>query len=97
MKDHSGPIDASGQLADGTKVEGPVTLRQALLRRPEQFVGTMTEKLLIYALGRGLESYDMPVARSIVRESARDNYSFTSLILGVVKSTPFQMKVKVAS
>jgi hypothetical protein len=97
MKDHSGPIDASGQLADGTKVEGPVTLRQALLRQPQKFAGTMTEKLLIYALGRGLEHYDMPVVRSIVRDAARTNYRFSSLIIGIVKSTPFQMKTKVAS
>jgi hypothetical protein len=96
MKDHSGPIDASGQLADGTKVEGPVTLRQALTRRPEQFVGTMTEKLLIYALGRGLEPHDMPVVRSIVRDAGRANYKFSSLIVGIVKSTPFQMKTKAA-
>jgi hypothetical protein len=97
MKDHSGPIDASGQLANGTRVEGPVTLRQALLKHPQQFVGTMTEKLLIYALGRGLEHSDMPVVRSIVRDAGRTNYSFSSLIMGIVKSTPFQMKVKVAS
>jgi cytochrome c5 len=91
-KDQSGPIDASGQLADGTKVEGPVTLRQALLRHPEQFVGTITEKLLTYALGRGLEFYDMPVVRGIVRDAARNDYKFSSLIMGIVKSTPFQMR-----
>src|SRR5215813_12616237 len=92
VKDHSGPIDASGQLADGTKVEGPVTLRQALTKHPEQFVGTVTEKLLTYALGRGLEFYDMPVVRGIVREAARNDYKFSSLITGIVKSTPFQMR-----
>ena len=91
-KDQSGPIDASGQLADGTKVEGPVTLRQALLEHPEQFVGTVTEKLLTYALGRGLEFYDMGVVRGIVREAARNDYKFSSLIMGIVKSTPFQMR-----
>jgi Protein of unknown function (DUF1592)/Protein of unknown function (DUF1588)/Protein of unknown function (DUF1585)/Protein of unknown function (DUF1595)/Protein of unknown function (DUF1587) len=92
VKDHSGPIDASGQLADGTKVEGPVTLRQALTKHPEQFVGTVVEKLLTYALGRGLEFYDMPVVRGIVREAARNDYKFSSLITGIVKSTPFQMR-----
>jgi hypothetical protein len=91
-KDHSGPIDASGQLADGTKVEGPVTLRQALLKHPEQFAGTVTEKLLTYALGRGLEFYDMPVVRGIVKDAARNDYKFSSLISGIVKSTPFQMR-----
>ncbi len=91
-KDQSGPIDASGQLADGTKVEGPVTLRQALLRHPEQFVGTVTEKMLTYALGRGVEFYDMPVVRGIVRDAAKNDYKFSSLIMSIVKSTPFQMR-----
>ncbi len=91
-KDRSGPIDASGQLADGTKVEGPVTLRQALMKHPEQFAGTVTEKLLTYALGRGLEFYDMPVVRGIVKDAARNDYKFSSLITGIVKSTPFQMR-----
>jgi hypothetical protein len=91
-KDQSGPVDASGQLADGTKVEGPVTLRQALNKHPEQFAGTVTEKLMTYALGRGLEYYDMPVVRGIVHDSAKNDYKLTSLIIGIVKSTPFQMR-----
>ncbi len=74
------PVDASGQLADGTPVDGPVALRNALLKHPEQFVRTMTEKLLTYGLGRGLEYYDMPVVRSIARDAARQNYRFSSLI-----------------
>jgi len=86
------PIDTAGQLADGTRVDGPASLRQALLRRPQTFVATMTEKLLTYALGRGLEYYDMPTVRSIVRESGRNDYRFSSIIMGVVKSAPFQMK-----
>ncbi len=65
------PIDASGVLLDGTKVDGPVALREAILKRPQTFAGTMTEKLLTYALGRGLEYYDMPVVRSIVRRWRR--------------------------
>jgi hypothetical protein len=84
------PIDASGQLLDGTKVNGPIELRQALLKHPEIFVDTMTEKLMTYALGRGLQSYDMPVVRKIVRDS--NDYRFTSLILGIVNSTAFQMR-----
>jgi hypothetical protein len=87
------PIDASGELADGTKVDGVVTLRKALLNRPDVFAGTMTEKLLTYALGRGLDFHDMPVARAIVRDAGRANYRFSALILGVVHSTPFQMRM----
>jgi mono/diheme cytochrome c family protein len=91
-KEAAGPIDASGQLADGSKVNGPADLRKAVLRRPEQFVGTMTEKLLTYALGRGLEYYDMPAVRGIVRDAGKSNYRFSALVMAIVKSTPFQMK-----
>jgi hypothetical protein len=84
------PIDASGQLLDGTKVNGPIELREALLKRPEIFVDTLTEKLMTYALGRGLQSYDMPVVRQIVRNSK--DYRFTSLVLGIIDSTPFQKR-----
>lgn len=87
-------IDASGTLADGTPVNGVVSLRNAILARPEVFAGTVTEKLMIYALGRGLEPSDMPEVRRIVRESARDNYRLQSLIMGVVRSVPFQMRRK---
>ena len=93
-QDARAPIDASGQLVDGTKVEGPAKLRAALLPYSEQFVRTVTEKLLTYALGRGLAYYDMPVVRSITKEAARNEYRFSSLILGIVKSPPFQMKIK---
>ena len=82
--------------ADGTHVDGVVTLRQALVSRPELFAGTMTEKLLIYALGRGLDYRDMPAVRAILRDAARDNYRFSALILGVVHSTPFQMRTAVS-
>jgi len=91
-KDASGPIDSSGQLADGTKIDGVVGLRQALLKHPEYFVGTLTEKMLTYALGRPLEYYDMPVVRGIVQAAARNDYRFSSLITGIVKSEPFEMK-----
>jgi hypothetical protein len=87
-------VDASGQLADGTPVDGPVALRKALLKHPEQFVRTMTEKMLTYALGRGLEYYDMPVVRQIARDAASQNYRFSSIVLGIVNSTPFQKKLK---
>jgi hypothetical protein len=85
-------IDASGQMLDGTQVNGPAELRQALLRQPEIFVSTMTEKLMTYALGRGVMCYDMPSVRNIVRDASRQDYRFSSLILGIVKSVPFQMR-----
>jgi mono/diheme cytochrome c family protein len=88
------PIDSSGELLDGTKVDGVVTLRQALLRQPEIFVATVTEKLLTYGLGRGLGYYDMPTVRAIVRDSAPD-YRFMSVVMGIVNSTPFQKRMKV--
>jgi mono/diheme cytochrome c family protein len=84
-------IDASGKLVDGTAVNGPDDLRNALMKRPEQFVQTMTEKLLIYALGRTLEPYDLPTVRKIVRDAAPDKYRFSSLVMGIVTSPPFQM------
>ena len=86
------PIDASGELADGTKVDGIDGLRRALVSRPEVFAGTLTEKLLTYALGRGLDYRDMPTVRAIVRDAARQDYRFSSIILGVVHSVPFQMR-----
>jgi cytochrome c5 len=87
-------IDAAGMLADGTKVDGPVALRKALLARPDVFVGTLTEKLLIYALGRGLEPVDMPVVRSVVRNAAARDYAMQSIVMGIVRSDPFQMRTK---
>jgi mono/diheme cytochrome c family protein len=86
------PVDASGQLVDGTKVDGVVALRQALMREPEIFVGTVTEKLLTYALGRGLAASDMPAVRAIVRDARRDDYRFSSIVLGIIRSVPFQMR-----
>ena len=85
-------IDASASLQDGTKVAGPVELRRVLLSRPEQFATAVTTKLLTFALGRGVEYYDMPAIRAIVRESAPSEYSLSSLIMGLVKSVPFQMR-----
>jgi hypothetical protein len=86
------PIDASAALTDGTKFEGPAGLRRLLVSRREQFATTVTEKLLSYALGRGLESFDYPVVRSIVRGAAASDYRWSAIILGVVRSTPFQMR-----
>jgi mono/diheme cytochrome c family protein len=94
VKEAAGTVDASGQLADGTPVDGPVALRKALLKHPEQFVRTMTVKMLTYALGRGLEHYDMPVVRQIERDSASQHYRFSSIVLGIVNSTPFLKKVR---
>jgi mono/diheme cytochrome c family protein len=87
-------IDASGQLVDGTKLDGPASLRQALLSRSDVFVRTMTEKLLTYGTGRALKYYDMPVVRSITRDAAKNDNHFSSLIVGIVKSDPFQMRMK---
>jgi hypothetical protein len=87
------PIDASGQLVDGTQVDGIVTLRKALIAHPDVFVRTMTEKMLIYALGRGLDARDMPSVRAIMREASARDYRFSSLVLAVVHSTPFTMRV----
>ena len=86
-------IDASGVLPDGTSFEGPGGMRAALLREPERFVATVTEKLLTYALGRNVESYDMPAVRAIVREAVENDYRFSSIVLGIVRSTPFQMRM----
>jgi len=86
------PIDASGVLLDGTKVDGPRELRDALMAQKGQFIETVTDKLLTYALGRGLEYYDAPTVRAIDRRAAADNYRWSSIILGIVKSAPFQMR-----
>ena len=93
-EDAGAPIDASGELTDGTRIDGVVSLRKAILARPDLFAGTMTEKLLVYALGRGLDDHDMPVVRAILRTAAAHDYRFSSLILGVVGSVPFQMRMK---
>jgi mono/diheme cytochrome c family protein len=91
-REPGGPIDASGQLADGTKVDGVAGLRDAIVRRPDMFASTLTEKLLTYGLGRGLDYYDMPAVRSIVRDAAQSNYRFSAIVMGIVRSTPFQMR-----
>ncbi len=87
------PIDATGELVDGSKVDGVVTLRKALMAHPDVFVRTMTEKMLIYALGRGLDARDMPAVRAIMREGAGRDYRFQSIVLGIVRSVPFTMRM----
>ena len=84
-------IDPSGKLVDGTALNGPDDLRNALMKRPEQFVQTMTEKMLIYALGRNLEPYDLPTVRKIIRDAAPGNYKFSAIVMGIATSVPFQM------
>ena len=92
ITDAGTPIDSSGTLPDGTKFDGAAELRHALVKHGDEFVRTIAEKLLTYGLGRGLEPYDAPAVRRITREAARDNYSWPSLILAIVRSTPFQMR-----
>ena len=89
-------LDTADVLTDGTTISGVTSLRQALVRRPDVFVQTLTEKLLIYALGRGLTAQDMPVVRKIVRDAGQQQYRFTALLAGIVASAPFQMRLKVA-
>ena len=92
LSEADAPIDASGILPDGTRFDGPQGLRTVLENRSQEFITTLTEKLLTYAAGRGLELADAPVVRHIVRDAARDDYRFSSLIRGVVDSKPFRMR-----
>jgi hypothetical protein len=90
--DGASPIDASGVLMDGTKVDGPAALRGALLQQKDQFVKAVTGKMLMYALGRELDYHDAPAIRAIVRAASSDDYRWSSTILAILKSTPFQMR-----
>jgi hypothetical protein len=95
VKDESyNALDTSGALPDGTQFNNVGELRAALTRDPEPFVNALTEKLLTYSLGRGLEYYDMPAVRKIVRDAAPDGYKMQALITGIVNSAPFQMRRK---
>jgi hypothetical protein len=85
-------IDSAGVLADGAKVDGPIALRRAILSRPDAFVTVLTERLMTYALGRGIEPSDMPVVRSIVKKTALNSYRLSSMITNIVESAPFQMR-----
>ena len=88
------PLDVTGTLADGSQVNGPAALREAIAARPNAFTTVVTEKMLIYALGRGLEPADMPVVRKIVRKAAQNDYRLSSIVMGIVESAPFQMRTK---
>jgi len=90
--DNGARIEPAAQLADGTSVDGPATLRQAILRRPDMFARNMTETLLTYALGHGVEHHDMPYVRAVLEDASRGGYRFSSLVLGIVKSVPFQRR-----
>ncbi|HTB16608.1 MAG TPA: DUF1592 domain-containing protein [Bryobacteraceae bacterium] len=92
--DEGSKIDPAGVMFNGAKVDGPVALREILMAKPEIFASVFAEKLMTYALGRGVQYYDMPTVRAIVREASHNDYRFSSMVLGIVKSTPFQMKVK---
>jgi hypothetical protein len=87
-------IDPAAEMVDGTRLDGPASLRRALLDRSNMFVTVAAEKLLTYATARAITPYDMPAVRAIVRESGRNDYRFSSLVAGVVKSEPFQMRMK---
>jgi mono/diheme cytochrome c family protein len=93
-RDDGASIDPSGTLFEGSQVDGPAALRRMLTSRPETFVGVMTEKMLTYALGRGVEYYDMPTVRKIVNQAGSNDFRFSNIVLGIVESTPFQMKIK---
>lgn len=92
--DEGVPVDAAVELWDGTMVDGPVELREAILEYSPQFVRTFTEKLMTYALGRGVEYLDMPTIRQIIREAEPDDHRFSSIVMGIVSSAPFQMRTK---
>jgi hypothetical protein len=91
-QDEGGPIDSSGSTPDGIKFDGLHGLRSVMEKRQVEFVDTVAEKLLTYAIGRGVEYYDQPAIRTIVRDAAPNDYRWSSIIMGIVKSVPFQMK-----
>jgi len=91
-EDNGKPINATGRLPSGVEFEGPAELQKALLKDPEIFVNAFTQKLLTYALGRPTDYYDMPTVREIVHSAANNNYGFSSIVMGIVNSVPFQMR-----
>ncbi len=91
-KDGLDKIDTTGKMVDGTPIDGPVSLRNALMARSDVFIRNLTQKLLTYGLGRGVDYYDMPAVRAIDRDAARENNRFSAIILGIVKSVPFQQR-----
>jgi hypothetical protein len=95
-KDSGAKIDAADVMFDGTKVDGAVGLRNFLVARREVFISTMTEKLMTYALGRAVDYYDMPAVRKIMRDASHNDYKFSSIVMGIINSPPFQMRMKQA-
>ena len=93
VRDDRAPIDASGVFVDGSAIDGPVALRQALVARPQAIVGNLTEKMLIYGLGRGIDYRDMPTVRAIVGDAAAHDYRFSAIVLGIVRSDAFQKRI----
>jgi len=91
-RDSRAPVDPTGQLYDGTRLDGPVSLRTAILNRADSFIGSFTENLLAYGLGRLIDYRDMPAVRAVEREAAASDYRFSAFILGIVRSVPFQMR-----
>jgi len=92
IKDNGAPVDAAGELYDGTAVSSPADLREALLNRPTPLIRTFTENLMAYGIGRRIEYYDMPAVRAVTREAAANDNRLSAFILGVVNSPAFQMK-----
>jgi hypothetical protein len=92
--DNGAKIDANGVLADGTRLSGPVELRQAITARPEAFATVITERMMVYALGRGLEPADMPVVRHIVKKAGQNNYRLSTIVNEIIASAPFQMRTR---
>jgi len=90
-------IDANGVLADGAKLSGPIDLRQAIVGRPDAFATVITERMMVYALGRGLEPADMPVVRRVVKKSGQNGYSLSTIVNEIIASVPFQMRTRLES
>jgi hypothetical protein len=88
------PIDTAAVLADGSAVDGPVALRESILSRPDAFITILTERMLTYALGRGVGASDMPVVRSIVATAAQHDYRLNAIVMSIVESAPFQMRTR---
>src|SRR5262245_273832 len=88
------PVDSRGAFTDGRAIDGAAELREALLSDPTIFVDTVTQKLLTYALGRGLQYYDMPVVRQLLDEARGDHYKFSDIVIGIVESAPFRMRAR---
>ena len=96
-QDEGVAVDATGKIADGTQLDGVASLRNVAVKYSDQFARVVAEKLLTYALGRGVEYQDMPLVRSIVRDSAASKYRFSNMVLSIVKSPAFQMNMKMTS